>query len=740
MKRVVPVLLVVMMILPYAGAVPILDSSVRFLLQGEEYAETTEEMSLSLLALTMSYGMASNLSIDNITSIAYSLLYRQNEDGGWGYYEGSTSNVVDTSYAIIALKSAISLYERGTSPYRDISNAVTSGIRFLLNSYSVNGWGYVPNTLPEFYPTVMAIWALGENGYSAENENIKNAVEFLENVEKTELREGKALALRILAYKSVGYKIDSSLIEKAWELVNSKDITIEEKALLTYALLNYEGLSFKTAVLLAELENLKDEDSFVYWANKPEGLVERDVITTSALATLDIGYAELGLPPALASFSRELCSVILSSQNPDGGWSYLEGYPSNEIATYYVLSNIEYCFSREGVDKALEWAREKLSVNKKEVLRKRELSPRYVYNILLLARFNMLDGNEKKENIEIIKSLKLKDGLWGNVLGPQPKDTALAVKALLALGVPPSDQDIQEAKRWLLSISEGGWGTYVQTEYYPYMITPEVETTLEVLEALLPISSKDELQRNIEWLIDQRGTDGRWANVKELHIYNVLIYEGEPRTDLTARAIALLSSLGYNYRDEFISWVMDHRNEITSRGNLVEIPLILNVLYTPTYGIDIWWVNRVLEKEDFKVVYTSGKYYTASFVRNALEKHLNRTLPLSEFEGFKNSNYVIIGGLDDFNISEYNPAVSMEVENSKLIVNGHYYPLKDSGVIVAGKHEQNYMLFVLYNGSSRVVREIFDLGMFKYFKGPAVVAWYRYDTPWTPELMGEFVR
>ncbi len=82
----------------------------------------------------------------------------------------------------------------------------------------------------------------------------------------------------------------------------------------------------------------------------------------------------------------------------------------------------------------------------------------------------------------------------------------------------------------------------------------------------------------------------------------------------------------------------------------------------------------------------------------------------------------------------------MEVENSKLIVNGHYYPLKDSGVIVAGKHEQNYMLFVLYNGSSRVVREIFDLGMFKYFKGPAVVAWYRYDTPWTPELMGEFVR
>ena len=743
MKRIFSLVLILLMVIPYVSAVPILDASTRFLTEGKDYMDSTQEISLSLMALGSSYSIAENLTKENITLFVEELLERQNSDGGWGYYEGSISNVVDTSYAVIALKRVIDLYYPNEDIYRKISKALENGLDFISGSYTLNGWGYIPSTLPEFYPTVMALWALGENGYSIEDEMIKDAIKYLENVTKPGLREEEVVALKILAYNSVGYSIEDSLIEKAWGLVKAENSTIKEKALLTYALLNYEGVTFETAKMVGTIENLNEryENGFLYWANEPEALVEREALQTSALATLDIGFAELGISPVLLGFSREVCLMIKSSQNPDGGWSYLPKYPSNEIATYYVLANINLCFSGGGIDEALNWAKSRLPVNQEAVLKERRLLPRYVYNLLILAKFNMLSEEEKHENIELIKSLKLQDELWGNILGPQPKETALAIKALLALGVSQEDPDIQKAKKWLLSISEGGWGTYVQSRYYSYMTTPEVETTLEVLEALSRISTKEELQPHINWLINQK-TDIGWPNVKTIYFYNVLVYTGEPRTDLTARAVNLLSKFGYNYREDFVEWILDHREEIKDKQNLLEAALVLRALYPSPDKIDLWWINKVLYNEGFQVVYTPGKYYTARFVQTALENHFNKTYSLSEFEDFEESNYVVVGDLDDFNISKYNPAVSIEVKDDVVLVNGRPYKLQDyTTIIIAGKYEHNYIMFVLYHKNSKAVREIFSSGMFKYFRSPVVISWYKYsDVPWImPELVGEFV-
>ena len=275
MRRIVPVLLIMIMVLPYATAEPILDESTKFLLEGREYMETTQQLSLSLIALASSYPAVENLTISDLDYFVDALLTRQNPDGGWGYYEGSVSNVVDTSYAVIALKKALAVYEGDRAS--SISHAIKRGVEFLVNSYNGEGWGYVPNTLTEFYPTVMAVWALGENGYSKDHPYIQSAIKYLEKVEPHEIRRGEFVALKLLAYHAVGY-ISPGLIGEAWELVNSPEITIKERAFLTYALLLYEGLTFETAKLLATLEDLKEKnESFVYWANKPGELVQREV-------------------------------------------------------------------------------------------------------------------------------------------------------------------------------------------------------------------------------------------------------------------------------------------------------------------------------------------------------------------------------------------------------------------------------------------------------------------------------
>lgn len=745
MRRIFSLALILLMIIPYASAVPILDASSRFLIESKDYLETTQEISLSLMALISSYSTAENLTKEDIEPFVEELLERQNSDGGWGYYEGSISNVVDTSYAVIALKFALTIYQAGEKEYKETSSALKKGVRFIVDSYSINGWGYVPNTLSEFYPTLMAIWALGENGYSVEDEKIRSAIEYLEGVKKTGLREGEEVALKIIAYTSVGYKVEKQLIERAWELANSEDTTTKEKALLTYAILNYEGMTFETAKLVSNIEKLSKRNGtrFVYWFNEPKPLVEDDAVITSAWATLDIAYAELDLPLVLARFSRDFCSIIKSSQNSEGGWGYLPGQDSNEMVTYYALKNTDLCLlKKEEIDKALNWAKNRLSTNQENVLRERTISKKYVYNLLILARFNMLSEEEKEENIQLIKSLKLKDGLWGNVLGPQPKDTALAIKALLALGVPKDDPDIQKAKQWLLSISHGGWGTYVSSRYGAYMLTPEVETTIEVLEALMPISTRDELKPHVEWLLEQKA-DGGWPNIKKLYFYGVLIYTGEPRIDLTARAIALLKELGYNYHKDFTGWILDQGAELEDKKNLLEIVLVLHAIHPKPHEIDIRWVNKIFENEGYQVVYTPGKYYTARFVQSALEVHLNSTAPLSEFKTFENSNYVVVGSLNDFNLSRYNPYLSIEVSGNVLVVNGVIYPLQDeTTIIAAGKHENGYLLFVLYNKSSKAVRDIFSSGMFKYFRAPAVVVWYEPSNfPWSmPKLRGDFVR
>ncbi|WP_175060138.1 prenyltransferase/squalene oxidase repeat-containing protein [Thermococcus sp. 2319x1] len=747
MKRVVTVLLVVMMILPYAGAVPILDASTRFLLEGKEYMETTQQLSLSLIALASSYPAVENLTMSDIDYFVDALLTRQNPDGGWGYYEGSVSNVVDTSYAVIALKKTLAVYEGNKRSL--ILNAIERGVDFLVDSYNGKGWGYVPNTLTEFYPTLMAVWALGEMGYSKEHPYIKSAIEYLEKTESYGIRRGEAVALKLLAYHSVGY-VSPGLREEAWKLVDSPEITVKERAFLTYALLVYDGLTFETAKLLTTLEDLKEKnESFVYWANKPGQLIQREVFVTSALATWSFAKVSGELAAEQETPFGASCSELEKVQNKDGGWPYIIGFSSTDRATYYALKALKKCyFMDESIEKGIEWVKGRIDKNMEISSKSGEIYPPYIYNLLTLLEFNLVNESEKAKHIAFIKGLKKEDGKWGDFLGLQPYDTALAIKALLALGVSPQDEDIAKAKEWLLSFPTKGWGTVITTKYYTGFFSSEVSTTIEVLEALQPLVTKEDVEKHLNWLLNQRTEDGGWPNVKESYIVGVLMYQGQPSVELTIRATEVLYAFGIDYRQETLQWLLPKKRNNLWGASIIDSALA--TLYFSTFEelpkpVNLYEVIRALPDGNFKILYTFGRDKVALSVKESLDMIFGTNMTAEEFKEIGDGNYIVLADLTEFDLSKYNPYVELKVDGESLYLNGKGYKRDGTMVIVPGKTSKGYILFVLYPRSLEGAVKVFlASNIVKYLNGVACVVTYedknKNGIVELEELKAEFVR
>lgn len=747
MRRIVPVLLIVIMILPYAGAVPILDASTKFLLEGREYMETTQQLSLSLIALASSYPAVENLTISDLDYFVDALLTRQNPDGGWGYYEGSVSNVVDASYAVIALKKALAVY--GGSKASLISDAIENGIEFLVNSRNENGWGYVPDTLTEFYPTVMAVWALGENGYSKDHPYIQSAIKYLEKAEPHGIRRGEFVALKLLAYHAVDY-VSPELIGEAWDLVNSPEITVKERAFLTYVLLVYEGLTFETAKLLATLENLKEKnESFVYWANKPEKLVQREVFVTSALATWSFAKVSEELMVEPETPFEASCSELEKVQNKDGGWPYIVGFSSTDRATYYALKALKKCyFMDENIEKGLEWVKGRIDENMEISSERGEIYPPYIYNLLTLLEFNLVNESEKAKHIAFIKSLKREDGKWGDFLGLQPYDTALAIKALLALGVSPQDEDIVKAKEWLLSFPTEGWGTVLTTKYYTRFFPSEVSTTIEVLEALEPLVTRQDVEKHLNWLLEQRTEDGGWPNIKESYILGVLMYQGESSVELTIRATELLYAFGIDYRQETLQWLLPKKKNNLWGSSIIDSALA--TLYFSTFEelpkpVNLYEVIRILPEGNFEILYTFGRDKVAVSVKNSLDMLFGTNMTVEQFKEIGDGNYIVLAGLTEFDLSKYNPFIELEIDNESIYLNGESYKRDSTLLIVPGKTSKGYVLFILYpRNLDNAVKVFFASNIIKYLNGVACVVTYEDKNQngiiELEELKAEFVR
>ncbi len=499
--------------------------------------------------------------------------------------------------------------------------------------------------------------------------------------------------------------------------------------MLTYVLTTYEGLTFEVAKLLSRLEDLAESnETLIYWANAPEEWTNREVFASSAFAVMSFATAnDLGGVGGIISI-EDSCAALEKVQNPDGGWGYRAGYSSDDRTTYYVLKALKRCyFKDEVIEKGLEWVEARLPENMEKVSKEGRLNSAYIYNLLTLLEFNMLNETEKQSHISLIKSLS-EDGKWKTILGPQPYDTALAIKALLALGVDPSDEDIVKAKEWLLSLPTDGWGLRIQiaVPFRVRYIMPTVPTTLEVLEALTPLVTKEEVERHLTWLMEQKIEDDGWPVVKEIYIRDILMYLGAPSVELTIRATKVLYDFGIDYRAEMFNWLLDHRSDSLWGTTLTESALA--VLFFSEMGevvikpISLYQVLKQIPEKNFTILYTSGYNSTAVSLGEALSEVFEKSFEIKPFEGFGDSNYIVVSDFSTFNIPQYNPYIKVKSDDMYVYLDDKSYPINDTVILIPGKTSEGYLLFVLSSkGAEDIVSTFFSSTIIKYLNGVVCV-------------------
>ena len=725
MKKVLALVTIVLMLIPAVSAGTI-DGSAKFLKDAGASTKQTREISLAIMALSEA---KSDLSWDvtpNIGELVDILLEYQNPDGGWGLYQGETSNVLDTAYAVIALKRAYPYVE--TVKKAAVSGAISKGLSYLVSGKNEDGWGYIPGTPSSCYPTLLAIWALGENGHTYTSRAVRDAIKYVENA-TCEIPEYEALALKLIAYYSTGYPVENETIEMVKDLLlNDSNLKMKERAMLSYALVLYTPVDFDTARILIKLDSYsKTAGDLVYWMNTPDLFSSTELIATTSFALMALSHS-FELPPERPVQNPYAlpCQALKNMQNPDGGWGLALNKPSDEKATYYALMAVEKCYpEKESIERALSWVRKAFREDAVWMERNRRMSVGYYYALKTLLAYNNLTEEEKAGAISLIKSVQLDYGLWGNtVLGPQPYDTALAVKALRELGVPADDPLIQKAKEWLLGITSDGWGTHVTTKYFSYMLKPDVLTTITVIDALSGIATPEELQPHIEWLVEQR-IDGGWPYWKTYYVWEKnKEFPGTPRVELTVRATDLLLGYGYNYTNETLEFVMDARDSGAIDNDTIEIASTILYLsrfqYVPPASL--YDIRRELDRDIFEIIAPGLDNESTSAIIDELSELFSGGFIGSNTTEIGENSYIVISEYGQYAVRPYNPYLRFYLTKDSVTVGDVTVPRKDAVVLIPGKTPKGYVLFIFYEPENlEIAKEIFSTGFIKYIRGDAMV-------------------
>lgn len=733
MKRAAAIVLMVIMMASYVSAVPLLEGAGNFLIQKTAVDPTNriDEAGMTLLALTSlldSYPNEAGIK-EAIEYHARFLVENQNPDGGWGYYPNSPSDVISTSYALIGLSALSSAIESGKI-YLDafqVKGPVYRGAGFLKSAFNGEAWGYVKDSPTEFYPTVMALWALGVAGYSKDEYPISDALSYLESLN---LDSAEEIALRLIAFHSLGY--ESPLIEGDLELLQKAvlegSLSTKTLAKVTYALSLYKSGSFELAKALATLESrsLFVNDTYS-WSD--EMMFYPDTQLTSSYAVLPFFSFRRTSNGGTYEILEGVAQEIKAAQLPSGKWTFNATLPKccgpleeDVKFTYYAALALMkwYGPDDDSFMRAVDWARGRLETAMGNARLKRRITVEYYYLVKLLIAADSLTQEEKERNVELIKSLQLDNGGWrGMPPGPQPLETAMAVDLLIGLGTPANDSSLVKAKDWLLTISGGGWGVYLTTPTGGYMATKDVFTTSMVIAALAPISTAEELEPHIKWLLDQRADDGGWAFIKEyVRTSDDKLIKLPSRTETT-----LLSTLGLEKAgiavDGVTSW-------------MIEKGLAGDMLYQK--ALALFYLSDKVSKEAPDLSGVTMLLYTGGEVELHYEPIYSNVIPIILGSLARNSNLniipeegfelsgdrpaILVGTFDSLNPVEFNPSIEYSLEGNIVRINGKAY-IKDSVVaVIPGSVKGKEVIMILCSKSNyRLVVALFETNLIKYLSG-----------------------
>ncbi|MBM3294206.1 MAG: hypothetical protein FJY82_06730, partial [Candidatus Aminicenantes bacterium] len=154
-------------------------------------------------------------------------------------------------------------------------------------------------------------------------------------------------------------------------------------------------------------------------------------------------------------------------------------------------------------------------------------------------------------------------GLRQQILPSANGDTAVALQALQAAGLPPDSPEVRRPAAWLLRnqcrrygpwanrlskrVRPGGWAFGFETDLFP-----ECDTTSIVLRALLPVRDRyrETFDRGAAWLLAFQDRSGGWAawdrgNKKQFLFPSeaFVSYQDLPDSEITARVLFVLGPL-----------------------------------------------------------------------------------------------------------------------------------------------------------------------------------------------------
>jgi len=681
MKRAVVLLLI--LTLGYASAYP-LPGAINFLSQSSVALPTdrVDEAALTLMVLP-----AEDPVVENYTLFLLSI---QNPDGGWGYYRGSVSSVPSTAYAVLGLLSVRDIRAEGAA-YR--------GILYLRTAFNGEAWGYIPGSPSEFYPTAMALWALGVAGYNMSDYYVSRGVQYLRDATPANAMEA---ALRMIAFHHVGAEVEGEILPPGDTL---------ELAVLAYALA-LSDRSFETAKTLAMLETraIVFNDTYTWRREWP---FYSDSVLTTAYAAL--AYKTFLEGEYYTLYDRLLDLVdVLAEERVDGHWSFNASVNCTQFSTrdvkftYYAATALMRW--EKGVPpETLEWAREELPSAMATAEKRGTVTEDYYYLLRLLIEANNLTPSEARAHARFIESLQLPEGAWrGTPYGPQPLETAMAVELLVELG---SVEPALRGKEWLLSVSNDGWGIYIQTPYTGFMLTKDVLTTSHVVRAIAPIASGPELKAPVEWLLSQ-GSDGAWAVVKDYYwLFRDTRVPVKPSVETTVMAAEALERAGVQSR-ETVSWLVERLDSMSTYELALALHYLAGKVEQSAPSLD-YVLGALNTGEPFVLTYDPAYGGVATVAAAAINPvNVSAGIELEE-----DVNYVVIGDFDSLDVESINPYINYRFVNGTITINGRAY--RADLVVIPGRIGRGRVLAVL--GDERVAETLFRTGLVRYLSGPYIV-------------------
>lgn len=222
------------------------------------------------------------------------------------------------------------------------------------------------------------------------------------------------------------------------------------------------------------------------------------------------------------------------------------------------------------------------------------IQPPWVYSLIALnLEGRSVNDPVMRKGIEGLDGFALRDDEngWRLQACMSPVwDTAWAILALRAAGVPRSHPAIARAVRWLLDeqisgggdwqircpgVTEcGGWAFEFQNDIYP-----DIDDTALVVLALLRGGEGEAVRASVErartWVLAMRSSNGAWAafdrdNYREL-LYKLPFADfgafiDPPTEDVTAHVLEMLAGLGSDERDDAVASGMRYLRETQKPG------------------------------------------------------------------------------------------------------------------------------------------------------------------------------